>query len=250
MPGAIWWSYSHPWVSCVTLSALLPRVARRNITSFFPYCGRSHSCIPKALYWWRKAAEDNGDANALEKSKAMEMSIQNYCHGCLRTAIGSPRAPGIEQCPNKLQRWEPGLLLGILRLPIFVSCLFWFTSFHVRWKGAIVAKQHFTVGRIASEITGSVATKLTVSIPKISLKSSLTLKDSTKPSGELFHQRSTKPVDGSSLKLWPKQLEKLGLRPAKLNPNAQECQGKAQNLLDLGVSSRICALCSFYMCQL
>lgn len=63
-----------------------------------------HSCIPKSIYWLRRAANDNGDEDAGRKARGLEECIQNYCHGCLRTAIGAPREPGIEQCPGKLQR--------------------------------------------------------------------------------------------------------------------------------------------------
>lgn len=63
-----------------------------------------HSCIPKVIYWLRKAAEDNGDEDALNKSRRFLEGIQNYCSGCLKTAIGAPRAPGIDQCPGTLKR--------------------------------------------------------------------------------------------------------------------------------------------------
>lgn len=64
-----------------------------------------HSCIPRTLYWWRKAVE-NGDTQYQTKVQGMEMFGKRYCAGCLRTAIDVPREPGIEQCPNQLQRCQ------------------------------------------------------------------------------------------------------------------------------------------------
>ena len=63
-----------------------------------------HSCIPQSLYWLRRAADDGGDETARMKAKGLEEAMQNFCNGCLKTAIGVPRTPGIGQCPGKLQR--------------------------------------------------------------------------------------------------------------------------------------------------
>ena len=63
-----------------------------------------HSCIPKSLYWLRRASDDKGDKDARMKARGLEGCLQNFCHGCLKTAIDSPREPGIEQCPGKLQK--------------------------------------------------------------------------------------------------------------------------------------------------
>ena len=65
-----------------------------------------HSCVPQSLYWLRRAADDNGNTEARMKARAIEEGFEKFCTGCLKTAIGVPRVPGIGQCPGKLQRFQ------------------------------------------------------------------------------------------------------------------------------------------------